>query len=206
MEPLVRAARPDDDAAGLLYESAAPYYAAFAGGEARARRLLAALYPRGGHMASWDICRVAEVDGRIVGVLAAFPAREGDRLARHFLKLAVARLPPWQWPRMVRHLRASSAVSPVPPPGALYVDALAVAPAARRRGVARALLADAERLAAEAGATGVALDTGLANAEAQALYEASGFERGAERRAPDERTARAVGGPGFVSFFRPLAR
>ena len=32
----MRSARPEDAAAGLLFLSAAPYYAAYAGGEARA--------------------------------------------------------------------------------------------------------------------------------------------------------------------------
>ena len=96
-------------------------------------------------------------------------------------------------------------MTPVPPDGALYVDALAVDAGARRRGVATALLHEAERQAARHRLGGVALDTGLQNTVAQALYEAYGFARGAVRAAPDERIARAVGGPGFVSYFKTLA-
>ncbi len=205
MEPTVRPARPEDrDAAGLLYESAAPYYDVFAGSGDRARRILAHVWRRRGHTASFEICRVAEIDGAVVGVLASFEARAGDRLARRFLGLSVVRMPAWRWPMVLRHLRASSKMTPQPPAGALYVDALAVADGARRRGVATALLDDAIERAREAGAAGVALDTGLENKDAQALYEASGFERRGERRAPDERTARAVGGAGFVSFYRSV--
>ena len=40
MEVVVRAARPEDPVDGLLFTSAAPYYAAYAGGPERARRLL----------------------------------------------------------------------------------------------------------------------------------------------------------------------
>ena len=55
------------------------------------------------------------------------------------------------------------------------------------------------------GASGVALDTGLDNAGARALYEAIGFKRHDVRTAPDARTARAIGGRGFVSYYRPSA-
>ena len=95
-------------------------------------------------------------------------------------------------------------MSPTPAPGSWYVDALAVAEDARRQGVARALLADAEAIARAEGATGVSLDTGLENAAARRLYEASGFEQRDIRRARDERAARAIGGAGFVGFFKPL--
>jgi ribosomal protein S18 acetylase RimI-like enzyme len=202
MELVVRAARPDDAAAGLLYVSAAPYYDRLAGGEERARRLLAALYPRERHTASWQVCRVAVVDDAVAGVLAAFPVADGEDLARRFLRMALRRVPPWRLPGLVRHLRAASAVSPHPPPGVLYVDALAVDPAWRRQGVARALLTEADRLAAAGELRGVALDTGIENRAARALYRRSGFEQGGLRPVPDERTARAIGGSGFVGYVK----
>jgi GNAT superfamily N-acetyltransferase len=139
MELLVRPARPQDTAAGLLYESARPYYDAYAGDEARARALLGALYPRRDHAASFEVCAVAEVAGAPVGVLAGFPVAEGDRLARRFVSLTFTLLPPWRWPTVLRHLRAAGAVAPRAPVGAWYVDALAVDPAWQRRGVGSAL-------------------------------------------------------------------
>jgi ribosomal protein S18 acetylase RimI-like enzyme len=202
MEVVVRAAHPEDPADGLLYASAAPYYTAYAGGAERARRLLRALYPRAAHSASWEVCRVAEAGGAVVGVLAAFPADAGDALARRFVRLTLAHSPPWRFPALIRHLRAASAVSPHPPRGMLYVDALATDPAHRRRGVARALLAEADRLAADAGLDGVALDTGIENRAARALYEHSGFVASGLRPVPDERAARAVGGSGFVGYVK----
>jgi ribosomal protein S18 acetylase RimI-like enzyme len=205
MEVVVRAARPDDPVDGLLYESAAPYYAAYAGGPERARRLLRRLYPRPAHTASWQVCRVAEAGGTIVGVLAAFPVREGDALARRFVRLTLLHSAPWRIPRLMRHLRATSVIAPHPPDGMLYVDALATAAAHRRRGVARALLAEAERMAADAGLEGVALDTGIENRAARALYERAGFNLSSLRPPPDERTARAVGGSGFVGYVKPRA-
>ena len=47
------AADPADD---LLYLSAKPYYDAYAGSEARARALLASVYRRPGHAASFEVC------------------------------------------------------------------------------------------------------------------------------------------------------
>jgi|SRR4051794_14237033 ribosomal protein S18 acetylase RimI-like enzyme len=202
MEIVVRPARPEDPCVPLLYASSQPYYDAYAGTEARALALLRAVFPRPGHAASYELCHVAEAEGQVAGVFAGFPVPAGDRLARRFVALTLPRLPPWRWPGTLRHLRAAGLLSPHPPWQSYYVDALAVAPAFRRRGVARRLLAEAEREAARAGLQGVALDTGLANAPARALYAAYGFAERDVRRAADDRIARAVGGPGFVSYFK----
>src|ERR687883_413089 len=115
MDIVVRPARPDDPADGLLFASAAPYYSAYAGGPERARRLLRTLYPRRGHTASWEFCCVAEAAGAVVGVLAAFPSDAGDELARRFVRLTLIHTPPWRVPALFRHLRATAAVAPRPP-------------------------------------------------------------------------------------------
>jgi GNAT superfamily N-acetyltransferase len=202
MEVVVRAARPDDPAHELLFASAARYYSAYAGGPERARRLLRTVYPHRAHTASWEICRVAVAGDAVVGVLAAFPSDEGDALARRFVRLTLVHSAPWRIPALYRHLRATALVSPHPPPRMLYVDALATDPAHQRRGVATALLADAERWAQDAGLQGIALDTGIENRAARALYEHRGFVSRGLRPAPDERTARAVGGSGFVGYVK----
>jgi ribosomal protein S18 acetylase RimI-like enzyme len=203
MELLVRPATAGDRADGLLYESARPYYDAFAGGEARARAVLAALWARPGHAASFEFCAVAEAGGAVVGVMAGFPAADADELSQRFLGLALRRIPPWRWPGVARHLRAGARMSPHPPAGTFYVDALAVAAPWRRRGVARALLDEAATRAAAARLDGVSLDTGLENAPARALYEGAGFLEQGVRTAPSAAVARAVGGPGFVAYYRP---
>jgi ribosomal protein S18 acetylase RimI-like enzyme len=200
----LRPATPADPADTLLYASAQPYYDAYAGSESRARGLLAAVYGRRGHAASFEVCRVVELDGDVAGVIAWFPVAEGDERARRFVSLTAPRVPPWRWPALLRHLRAAGLVSPHPPPTALYVDALAVAPAFRRRGVARAMLAGAEHAAAAAGFDGVALDTGLHNNAARSLYEATGYRQREVRRAPSAKVAAAIGGPGFVGYVKAL--
>jgi ribosomal protein S18 acetylase RimI-like enzyme len=200
----VRPATPADPADELLYVSAKPYYDAYAGSEERARAMLAAVYARRGHAASFEVCAVAELDGALAGVIAWFPVSEGDERARRFVSLTAPRLPPWRWPALMRHLRAAGTVSPNPPPDTLYVDALAVDPGFRRRGVARMMLARAEEAAAAHGLGGVALDTGLHNEPARALYEAYGFRPREIRRAASANVAAAIGGPGFVSYLKRL--
>jgi ribosomal protein S18 acetylase RimI-like enzyme len=200
----VRPATPTDDAHGLLYLSAKPYYDAYAGSEARARSLLGSVYRRTGHAASFEVCAVAEVDGEIAGAMAIFPVNEADRRARRFVSLTAPRVPPWHWPALMRHLRAAGYVSPRPPLKTLYIDALAVVPDHRRRGVARALLDHAEAEALARDLHGVSLDTGLLNTAARALYEATGFAEREVRRAPTDAIARAVGGPGFVGYLKAL--
>jgi GNAT superfamily N-acetyltransferase len=57
------------------------------------------------------------------------------------------------------------------------VKRMYVAPAARRGGLARLMLAHLEATARTAGADAVLLETGTAQPEAMALYESSGYER-----------------------------
>jgi ribosomal protein S18 acetylase RimI-like enzyme len=201
---LVRPATAADHADGLLYESARPYYDAYAGREARARSLLAAVWGERAHVASWQVCAVAESAGEVIGVMAGYPVSEGDALNRRFLALTVARMPPGRWPAVARHLRAATRMSLRAPAGAFYVDALAVAEGWRRRGIGRRLLADAVRRAGVAGCSGIALDTGVDNATARAFYEGAGFALGGVRVAADAKQARAVGGRGFAAYFRAL--
>jgi len=204
MDLAVRSATITDPAAALLYLSAKPYYDAYAGSEARARAMLTRVYGRTGHAASFEVCSVAEIGGALAGVMAAFPVSESDERARRFVSLTAPRLPPWRWAALMRHLRAAGLVSPNPPRKTLYVDALAVEPAFRRRGVASTLLTRAEHRAAAAGFEGVALDTGLHNAPARALYTAAGYREWEIRRAPSDDVARAIGGPGFVSYVKAV--
>jgi ribosomal protein S18 acetylase RimI-like enzyme len=166
-----------DAVAHLLYETAGGMYDLFAGGKERAARVLRAAYARDGNSASREVVSVADVDGRVAGAMAAFPVPEGDERARAFLRLTLARTPPWLWPRKLRVFRLGGRLTPPAPGDALYVDALAADPEFRRRGVATALLEAAERRAGAAGLRAVALDTAERNYAAQALYERFGMER-----------------------------
>jgi ribosomal protein S18 acetylase RimI-like enzyme len=204
MDLLVRPARPEDPAVRLLFESAKPYYTAYAGSEQRALALLTTLWTRSGHAASYELCRVAVADDQIVGLVAGFPVQDADRLSRRFVGMTLRRLPPWRWPHTYRHLRAAGEVAPRPPLDAYYVDALAVDARWRRKGIAHRLLEDAAAQARGAGLRRLALDTGLQNEPARMLYKAFGFDEREIRRARDNRSARALGGPGFVAYIKAL--
>ena len=204
MDLVVRPALPQDPCVPLLFESAKPYYTAYAGSERRALRLLQRVYARPGHAASYEFCRVAVIDDRIAGVVSGFPVKHADRLSQRFVSMTLRRLPPWRLPSTFKHLRAAGNVSPHPPLDAFYVDALAVDAAFRRRGVAKHLLKVAEGEALIAGCSRIALDTGLTNHGARALYDSYGFREREIRRAPDDRTARALGGPGFIGYLKDV--
>jgi ribosomal protein S18 acetylase RimI-like enzyme len=197
--PLIRPATREDaePVARLLYATAAGLYDVYAGGSRRALRILRAAYERAGTNASQEIVAVAEIDGEVAGAVATFPVAEGDRRASRFLRVTLARTPPWRWPATLRIFHTGADLTPAPPPGSLYVDALATEERFRRRGVGRALLAEAARQAAAAGLQFVALDTAASNEAAQALYEAEGF------RVTERRPARGKV-PGIVGYARPV--
>jgi ribosomal protein S18 acetylase RimI-like enzyme len=197
--PLIRPAQAEDaePVARLLYETATGMYDIYAGGAGRALRILRAGYVRPGNSASREIVAVAELDGEVVGAVAAFPVDEADARATRFLRVTLGRTPPWQWPATLRIFHTGADLTPLPPPRSMYVDAVATDSRFRRRGVAIALLDDASRRAAEAGLRAVSLDTAATNTAAQALYEAAGFSV-TERRPPKGRI------PGIVGYVKEL--
>jgi ribosomal protein S18 acetylase RimI-like enzyme len=64
-----------------------------------------------------------------------------------------------------------------------YISNVAVLPAARRRGVARELIAEAQRRAAQAGVRALYVHVAADNESARALYASAGFEVEAEEKA-----------------------
>lgn len=193
-----RAAAPDRAAvAGLLYLSAVGMYDSFAGGRERALALIERAFDQPGNAHSAEVIWVAELDGEVAGAMAAFEVEESLPRARAFLSLTLRSIPPWHWPRTLWLYWLGGRASPAPPAYAFYVDALATGPRARRRGVASALLATAEREARRHDLSVVALDTTLDNDAARALYASAGFDEAAYRPA-------AHGLPGFVALVRKL--
>jgi ribosomal protein S18 acetylase RimI-like enzyme len=181
----------------LLHLSAADMYDRFSGGRERALRVLERAFETPGNLASAECVWVADVGGEIGGAMAAFPVDQAHERSRAFLRLALRGTPAWRWPRTLRLYRAGGRASPSPPASALYVDALATAERLRRRGAARALLAEAEREARGRGLPCIALDTTIPNKVARALYAREGFDEVAYR--PE-----ASGLPGFVALVKRL--
>lgn len=198
-DPAVRPARDADaDAvAPLLYETAPGLYDRYAGGRERALRLLRKAFDLPGNNTSRDVVTVAELEGELAGALAAFPVSENSDRASAFLSLTLRTIPPWRWPGALWVYRAGARATPAPPMSALYVDALATDPHHRRRGVATALLAEAERRARRKGLAAVALDTSLENKPARALYLRAGYHEVAYR--PPRGAL-----PGFVALVKDL--
>ena len=198
----VRAARARRRRARLLYESARPYYDAYAGWSRARGRCSTRLWARRGHTASWEFCTVARPTSALVGVLAGFPAADGDRSRAASSRSRPAAIPPWRWPGdLAPPARARRGVAPQPPARAATSTRSPSTPVAPARASPRALL-DEPSAAAAPPACGVALDTGLDNAAARALYErVPGFRE----RASPPRWRRPhgprVGGPGFVAYF-----
>ena len=204
MPVTVRPARPSDEAAPLLSASAAGVYDLMFGGPEPALRALRRIYPSPGAAMSWEACLVAELDGSLAGVLAGYPLEEGAARARRFFLRGARLAPPTRWPAILRLVHAGGELTPPAPAGSWYVDALATAPAAQRRGVARALLAAAEAAGRRAGCRALALDTGLSNLAARRLYESAGMSAGQPVRVGRRGQALGVPEAGFIGYVKAL--
>jgi ribosomal protein S18 acetylase RimI-like enzyme len=198
-KPFVRRPQPNEAAAiaALLHESAADMYNRFAGGRERALRTLERAFHELGNSAAAEVVWVAEVEGVIAAAMAAFPVDEALARSRALLRLALRGAPFWHWPGALRLYWLGGRASPSPPPAAFYIDALATDAGYRRRGLARALLAEAERQARARGLPAIALDTTMDNRPARSLYVNAGFDEVAYR--PATRTL-----PGFVALVKPV--
>jgi len=198
-DPSVRPYRSGDAAAAtaLLYESSGGMYDRYAGSRKLAERALGRALGQDGNAASADVVSVAEMDAHVVGAMAAMPYDEWTPRAHQFLRVTLRSIPPWRWPGALWLYRASGRTTPEPPAACFYIDSLATAPAKRRRGVARALLAEAEQQALALGLDAVALDTWIDNKPARSLYVSSGFEEVAY-------TPALSGLPGGVSLLKQL--
>ena len=172
-------------------------YNRFSGSRERALKALELAFDSPGTAASAERVWLAELDGDVAGAMAAFPVDEAAARSRAFLRLALRHSPAWRWPGALRLYLVGGRASPSPPASAFYVDALATDVRFRRRGVAHALLAEAEREARNRSLPCLALDTMIENDTARALYASEGFDEVAYR--PPAR-----GLPGFVALAKPL--
>jgi GNAT superfamily N-acetyltransferase len=172
----VRRARADDvAAAALVFDAAALEYTRLAGSAERARRIVARVWARRGHSASFEHAQVAEIDGRLVGVVIGFPARDRYRLHRRLLLAALPHLSPRRWPLLLAGMAQLVLASPHPPRDADYVQTIAVAGNARWHGVGSTLGHYAEVAAAEGGFPQVVAHTGTRHMVARRALEKYGL-------------------------------
>lgn len=195
----MRRFEPADAAAvvPLLYESSGGMYDRYTGSRRLAERTLRRALRREANTASADVVWVADLDEDVAGAMAAMPFEDWTPRAQRFLQVTLSSIPPWRWPAALSLYRASGRAAPEPRHDCLYVDSLATHERARRRGVASALLDEAERQARAAGLGAVALDTWVDNRAARALYREHGFEEVGSRPA-------VSGLPGGVSLLKRL--
>ncbi|MCW5696587.1 MAG: GNAT family N-acetyltransferase [Bauldia sp.] len=109
---------------------------------------------------SWRNARIAEIDGTPAGGLVGYPFGEGPTADE------IAAMPPF-----LKQIAALEALVP----HHWYVNVLAVHPEFRGQGVGRALLRDADRLAAATPTRGMAIIVADENVPALRLYEAVGY-------------------------------
>jgi ribosomal protein S18 acetylase RimI-like enzyme len=178
---VVRAARPDDHVADLVFEAAPQAYTAVAGSEPRARAAIAQLWRMPGHSASFEHALVAESAGRLVGVMIGFPARDRYRLHLALLRKGLRFVSARRRPLLVAALPHLIAATPRPPRRAYYVGTIAVARHARRRDVASTLGYHAELLAQQHGFPVIVAHTGSRHGPARRALERYGLRATKER-------------------------
>lgn len=179
---MVRAARPDDPLANLVFEAAPQAYTAVAGSGARARTAIAQLWRMPGHSASFEHAMVAELDGRPAGVLIGFPARDRYRLHLALLRKGLRFVDARRRPLLLAALPQLVAATPRPPRRAYYVGTIAVARHARRRDVGSTLGYHAELLAQQAGFPLIVAHTGSRHRPARLALERYGLRATKDRR------------------------
>jgi ribosomal protein S18 acetylase RimI-like enzyme len=115
---------------------------------------------------SWRNAHIAEADGLVAGALVGYPI--GDAVDPQALADASDLVRP------LLELEAEAL-------GLWYVNALAVFPEYRGRGIGRALLAHADTVGSAAGTRGIAIIVASANEGAMRLYAGAGYAETARR-------------------------
>lgn len=173
-------------AAELIVETMDSFGDYLLGLGSRARHLKAVqhFFTLPGNRFSFQHCHVAVENSTVAGVLVTFPAYELDRvnriLAGHLfkeynlgevLKLACRSLPSLSGPEVF--------------PGEFYVAHIAVSPAFRRQGIARALLDFTDQMARDRGFKTVSLNVDYENEPAKTLYLSHGYRVGMTYATPN---------------------
>ncbi len=185
---VVRAARPGDaDAAAALILEPAPSLRDLLGSAHAAARMARASFLSPRTLYSHRHAVVASDGAAVTGLAIGVPGDQWRRRRWWTGLVMLAAGPAWG-----RALARSGALvdrlTPPVPADCLYVAALAVAPAARGRGVGTALLGRLEAEARRAGRGRLALDVHRGNDAARAFYARRGFA--------------ATGGAGATPFVR----
>lgn len=137
-----------------------------------------------GKRGGWRQTTVAEVEGRIVGVVEAGKREWDVPIGLPEVLAALRSLGPLGVLRMLPRLRASDRIRAPSPPDAYHIAELDVDPAWRGKGIGGLLLDHAETAARDGGYTQMSLSTTTVN-PARRLYERHGFVVAETRTDPD---------------------
>lgn len=180
-----RAARAEDAPVALpLIHATMGAFADFlfgVGSSALARRSLEALFRHPRNRLSHTFTQLLEHDDETIGLLIAYP---GALLPRLDLHTAAVMFPLLGWRKSLTFIRRAAAFSGVREahPGEVYIQALAVSPSHRGRGVGKAILEHAAQTARALRLSTLSLLVSLENLPAQRLYLGAGFEVDREYR------------------------
>jgi ribosomal protein S18 acetylase RimI-like enzyme len=158
------------------------------------------------HTFSWRNAVIEVCDGVVRGLIVAMPVRDLGRYAFRELASVMAHQPTVLRSiaalfRMLWRVRVASHY-PKLEKTEYFVANLAVGTEHRRKGVARRLMEDLERRAAESGFTKLSLYVELDNSEALAFYRSFGFQEGPPHPFPE--SYRRFGLHGFRKMSKDL--
>lgn len=140
---------------------------------ARWEQILIRVVNASGNAWSIEHARIAEVEGKPIGVILSGPSAVPEPDETFGL--------PWGWTRMRLTVmgfvfRPFLSLMRQHGVGAWHITAVSVMPEARGQGVGRAMIIDAIEHARAAGSTSVTLDVDVHNTIAARLYEREGFK------------------------------
>ncbi len=135
--------------------------------------VLASLFQRKGNRLGYDLCWVAEVDGRAVGLILAYPGKRLRRLDFHTGQGLIRIFGLAATLRLVRRLSVYGNLMEAKA-DEMYISNLAVSPEMQGRGIGTALLSHADALARSHRLPKCSLLVTFDN-PARRLYERSGY-------------------------------
>jgi ribosomal protein S18 acetylase RimI-like enzyme len=171
---MIRQAIPDDanEAAPLIMQAIGVIALALTGAsnDLEAVKLLKDWFRREGNRHSYQNTLVEELDGRVAGIVVAYPGK-GARQLDLPLEQAAA----------VRRGEPDYRIETEAEPDEFYLDTVSVNPAFQGQGVGRHLIESIYELARRNGYQEVGLLAEIGNLGAQRLYQRLGFEKKTEK-------------------------
>lgn len=200
-----RPAKPSDaDVASHLLFSSFPKLATFIiglGDQARAKHILAKIFPQKGHRFSYEFAEIALYRGSIVGIVIAFPGKKLGLLNRRLAKVMLGQYR--LRGKLALLIRALPLVFIKEAGGdEHYLSNIAVKKRARNRGIGRIVLEHIDDRARDAGLAKVALIVSIDNHSARRLYERQGYHINAIHLESNRRVAYV--GPGYQRMLKAL--